>query len=59
MTRKEIEDEIAALKSDYIRIQGDLDKLEAAGANVQNAELQLARMEDQLKELKQKLAEVK
>ncbi|WP_163527541.1 SE1832 family protein [Halobacillus ihumii] len=59
MTRKEIEDEIAALKSDYIRIQGDLDKLEAAGANVRNAELQLARMEDQLKELKQKLAEAK
>ncbi|UOQ95178.1 hypothetical protein MUO14_09750 [Halobacillus shinanisalinarum] len=59
MTKKEIENEIAALKSDYVRIQGDLDKLEAAGANVQNAENQLARMEEQLKDLNHKLAETK
>ncbi|UOR11133.1 SE1832 family protein [Halobacillus amylolyticus] len=59
MTRKEIENEIAALKLDYVRIQGDLDKLEATGANVQNAENQLARMEEQLKDLNHKLAEAK
>ncbi|MFC7060849.1 SE1832 family protein [Halobacillus seohaensis] len=57
MTKQEIQDEIAALKLDYIQIQGDLDKLEAAGANVQNAEKQLARMEDQLRDLKKQLTE--
>ncbi|SFK56194.1 hypothetical protein SAMN04487936_1187 [Halobacillus dabanensis] len=56
MTKKEIQDQIAFLKSDYIRIQGDLDKLEAAGGNIQNAEEQLARMEKELKELNQQLA---
>ncbi|QAS53224.1 SE1832 family protein [Halobacillus litoralis] len=57
MTKKEIQDQIAFLKSDYIRIQGDLDKLEAAGGNIQNAEKQLASMEEELKELNKKLAE--
>ncbi|MFC7319453.1 SE1832 family protein [Halobacillus campisalis] len=57
MTKQEIQDEIAALKSDYVRIQGDLDKLEASGANVQNAERQLGQMEEQLKDLKKQLAE--
>ncbi|WP_176140533.1 SE1832 family protein [Halobacillus salinus] len=56
MTKKEIQDQITFLKSDYIRIQGDLDKLEAAGGNVQRAEAQLERMENELKELKKQLA---
>ncbi|ELK45776.1 SE1832 family protein [Halobacillus sp. ACCC02827] len=55
MTKKEIQDQITFLKSDYIRIQGDLDKLEAAGGNVRNAEKQLERMEAELKELNTKL----
>ncbi|MBN8236124.1 hypothetical protein JF544_12740 [Halobacillus kuroshimensis] len=58
MTEQEIRDQIAFLKSDYVRIQGDLDKLEAAGGNIQNAEQQLARMEEELKVLNKKLAEV-
>jgi arginine/lysine/ornithine decarboxylase len=56
MTKKEIQDQIAFLKADYIRIQGDLDKLEAAGGNIQNAEKQLARMEEELKDLNKQLA---
>ncbi|MBA2175166.1 hypothetical protein H0266_09700 [Halobacillus locisalis] len=59
MTEKEIQDEITFLKADYIRIQGDLDKLEAAGGNVQKAEQQLASMEEQLKSLNKQLAEAK
>nr|WP_035531040.1 SE1832 family protein [Halobacillus kuroshimensis] len=58
VTEQEIRDQIAFLKSDYVRIQGDLDKLEAAGGNIQNAEQQLARMEEELKVLNKKLAEV-
>ncbi|MFZ0369576.1 MAG: SE1832 family protein [Halobacillus sp.] len=57
MNKKEIQDQIAFLKADYIRIQGDLDKLEANGANVENAESQLERMEKELKDLKVQLAE--
>ncbi|RWZ58884.1 hypothetical protein EQV77_07975 [Halobacillus fulvus] len=57
MTKKEIQDQITFLKSDYIRIQGDLDKLDAAGGNVQNAEKQLERMEEELKDLNKKLAQ--
>ncbi|WLR48839.1 SE1832 family protein [Halobacillus litoralis] len=57
MTKKEIQDQITFLKADYIRIQGDLDKLEAAGGNIQNAEKQLARMEEELKELNKQLAQ--
>lgn len=56
MTKKEIQDQITFLKADYIRIQGDLDKLEANGANVQNAEAQLERIENELKELNKELA---
>ncbi len=59
MNKSEIEDQITFLKADYIRIQGDLDKLEANGANVQNAEKQLDRMEKELKDLKQQLAKAK
>ncbi|MCA0985383.1 hypothetical protein LCL89_15215 [Halobacillus yeomjeoni] len=59
MTKKEIEDQIASLKSDYIRIQGDMDKLEANGVNVQNAEAQLEKIEVEMKELRKELAEVK
>ncbi|MGP4068551.1 SE1832 family protein [Halobacillus sp. B29] len=57
MNKKEIQDQIAFLKADYIRIQGDLDKLEANGANVENAEAQLERMEKELKDLKGQLVE--
>ncbi|ARI75975.1 SE1832 family protein [Halobacillus mangrovi] len=59
MTKKEIKDQITFLKSDYVRIQGDLDKLEANGANVSNAEAQLERIENELKELNKQLAERK
>ncbi|MBH0230497.1 SE1832 family protein [Halobacillus yeomjeoni] len=59
MTKKEIEDQIASLKSDYIRIQGDMDKLEANGVNVQNAEAQLEKIEVEMKELRKELAKVK
>ncbi|MFG6147231.1 SE1832 family protein [Halobacillus sp. B23F22_1] len=57
MTKQEIQDEIAALKADYIRIQSDLEKLDAAGGNVENAEKQLAQMEGELKVLRKQLGE--
>ncbi|KAB7704785.1 hypothetical protein F9802_16585 [Bacillus aerolatus] len=56
MTKSEIEAKIAELKMDYIRVQGDIEKLESTGNGVTKAEEQLIRMEKELKELNDKLA---
>ncbi|MGP4070932.1 SE1832 family protein [Piscibacillus sp. B03] len=56
MNKKEIQERIDELKMDYIRIQGDLDKLESTGGNVTMLEKTLSRMEDELNELRQQLA---
>ncbi|MDQ0158076.1 SE1832 family protein [Alkalibacillus salilacus] len=55
MTKDEIQAQIDQLKMDYIRIQGDLDKLEANGGNVTMLEKSLNRIEDELAELRQQL----
>ncbi|MRG86286.1 SE1832 family protein [Salinibacillus xinjiangensis] len=55
-SKKELEQEIAQLKMDYIRIQGDLDKMESVGGNVSSLEKTLERMEQQLSTLREKLA---
>jgi len=58
VNRQEIENEIAELKMDYVRHQGDIEKLETTGhaKMVEKAEQRLERMELQLAELNQKLA---
>ncbi|GEN44342.1 SE1832 family protein [Alkalibacillus haloalkaliphilus] len=53
MTKEEIQAQIDQLKMDYIRIQGDLDKLEANGGNVAMLEKSLNRIEDELASLRQ------
>ncbi|NIK11918.1 SE1832 family protein [Alkalibacillus almallahensis] len=53
MTKDEIQAQIDQLKMDYIRIQGDLDKMEANGGNVAMLEKSLNRIEDELAELRQ------
>jgi len=40
---------------DYIRIQGDIEKLESTGQSVSNAEKMLKQMEDQLQHLNEQL----
>ncbi|AMX00799.1 hypothetical protein M2M59_01160 [Rummeliibacillus sp. G93] len=56
-TKEELLYTIAELKSDYIRQQGDIEKLEATGypQMVEKAEQRLADMEQQLAELNKKL----
>lgn len=58
MTSQEIQAQIAELKMDYIRLQGDIEKLESTGhpGMVEKAEQRLANMEVQLAELNKKLA---
>lgn len=55
MTKKEMETELDELKSDYARIQGDMDKLEFVGGRVSSAEGQLVRLEKEIAELNQKI----
>lgn len=51
MTKKELEIEIEKLKSDYIRIQEDMDKLEFVGGRVSSAEEQLVHLEKEIAKL--------
>ncbi|HLR02384.1 MAG TPA: SE1832 family protein [Virgibacillus sp.] len=55
MTKEELEVEIEKLKSDYIRIQEDMDKLEFVGGRVSSAEGQLVELEKKIAHLKEKL----
>jgi predicted nuclease with TOPRIM domain len=59
LNKKELEQELEQLKMDYIRIQGDLDKLESVGGNVSPLEKTLARMEEEMARLRQLIAELK
>ena len=51
MNKKQLEAKLAELKSDYVRIQGDLDKLEFVGGRVSSAEEQLIRLEKEIAEV--------
>lgn len=55
MTKSEIESKIAELKMDYVRIQGDIEKLESTGNGVSKAEELLIRIEKELRELNEEL----
>ena len=56
MTQKELEAKLAELKSDYSRIQEDMDKLEFVGGRVSSAEEQLIRLEGEIAEVNKKLS---
>lgn len=53
--KKEIEQRIAELKMDYIRIQNDIEKLESTGHDITKAEQRLSEIENELQELRKKL----
>ncbi len=55
MTKKELEAKLAELKSDYVRIQEDMDKLEFVGGRVSSAEEQLIRLEKEIAEINEQL----
>lgn len=60
MSKQQLEQQIAELKMDYVRLQGDMEKLESTGhpAMLEKAEQRLASMEAQLQELNQALAKL-
>ena len=55
LNKHELEAKLAALKSDYVRIQGDMDKLEFVGGRVSSAEEQLVRLEKEIADVNHKL----
>lgn len=55
MNKSQIEYKIKELKMDYIRIQGDIEKLESTGHGVSKAEERLAAMEIELAEWNERL----
>ena len=57
MKKKEVENRIAELKSDYTRLQADLDKMGTVGGNTERGEKQLEAMEVELAELNRRLDE--
>ncbi|MFD1064583.1 SE1832 family protein [Oceanobacillus locisalsi] len=54
-TKGELEQKLDELKSDYTRIQGDLDKLEFVKGRVSSAEAQLVRLEEEIAEIRKEL----
>ncbi|MBY7144808.1 hypothetical protein KFZ56_17450 [Virgibacillus sp. NKC19-3] len=59
MTRQELEAKLQELKSDYARIQGDMDKLEYVKGRVSSAERQLVRLEEEIASINQQLEDRK
>ncbi|WP_010531521.1 SE1832 family protein [Lentibacillus jeotgali] len=58
MTKSQIEAEMAELKSDYIRIQGDVEKATSFGVNTSAGERKLIEIEERLAELNKKMDEM-
>lgn len=55
MTKAQIEAEMAELKSDYVRIQGDVEKATSFGVNTSTGERKMIEIEERLAELNKKL----
>jgi ABC-type phosphate transport system auxiliary subunit len=55
LNKDQIQYQILELKNDYIRIQGDLEKLESVGGSISHAEKRLAAIEDELTLLRTQL----
>lgn len=58
MSKQKLLAKLDELKSDYVRIQGDMDKLEYVGGRVSSAEEQLIRLEGEIAEVNKQLDEL-
>ncbi|HLR75414.1 MAG TPA: SE1832 family protein [Virgibacillus sp.] len=57
MSKQALEAQLAELKSDYIRIQEDMEKLVFVGGRASSAEEQLVRLEGEIADVRKKLAD--
>lgn len=55
MTKQEVEDRLIEIKSDYARVQGDLEKMEATVGNSASGERILIEMEEEMSKLRERL----
>ncbi|RDW22333.1 hypothetical protein CWR48_01095 [Oceanobacillus arenosus] len=58
MGKRELLAKLDELKSDYVRIQSDMDKLEYVRGRVSSAEQQLIRLEEEIAEVNRQLDEI-
>ncbi|KPL60288.1 SE1832 family protein [Rossellomorea vietnamensis] len=58
MTKEELEYKVNEVKLDYIRIQGDLEKLESFGRNTDIQQRKLDELETELSDLRKQLEAV-
>ena len=58
MEREKLLHKLDELKSDYVRIQGDMDKLEYVRGRVSSAEEQLIRLEGEIADVRIQLEEL-
>jgi len=58
MNKEQLEAHLLELKSDYVRIQGDMDKLEAVNGRVSSAEEQLIRLEGEIADVNKQIEEL-
>ncbi|GAF17474.1 hypothetical protein JCM19046_1991 [Bacillus sp. JCM 19046] len=54
-TIQELEAQLAELKSDFIRLQGDVEKIESIGGNVAQSVKQLINLEDEIAQVRKQL----
>ena len=55
MSKKALDAKLAELKSDYVRIQQDLEKLIFVDGRASSAEEQLVRLENEISEVRKQL----
>lgn len=58
MEKKKLEQKLLELKSDYVRIQSDMDKLEFVQGRVSAAEEQLIRLEEEIADVNKRLEQL-
>lgn len=55
----DLEYKLRELKHDYVRVQGDLEKVESTGHNIDKLEIQLRNIEDEIAQVKKMIKEQK
>ncbi|MBE4908450.1 hypothetical protein IMZ08_10320 [Bacillus luteolus] len=50
MTKVNVEDKISELKREYVRIQGDIERLESLGHSFEKLEVRLTEIEKEIQE---------
>lgn len=58
MNKKELEAKLAELKSDYVRIQSDLEKVVFVGGREESPERELIRLEEEIAKVNAQLDEL-